>query len=130
MDPYCRSEAACHTDRYGGSISSLVGPTPTPGFSSTTPFTLTNVVVFPNVTQTALAADINAGDFALNTSNFTNNNTTPYANIGFELLAVTDGGGSALDVEYTAAPEPGTALLVLAGAMPMLGARRRRRKVS
>jgi fibronectin-binding autotransporter adhesin len=124
------SSAPANINLYGLTAANVVGPTPTPGFSSTTPFTLTNVVVFPNVTQTALAADINAGDFALNTSNFTNNNTTPYANIGFELLAVTDGGGSALDVEYTATPEPGTALLVLAGAMPMLGARRRRRKVS
>jgi len=122
------SIAPANIKLYGLTAANVVGATP--GFSSATPFTLTDVAVLPNVTQTALAADINAGDFALNTSNFTNNNSTPYANTGFELLAVTDGAGSALDVEYTATPEPGTALLVLAGATPMLGARRRRRRVN
>ena len=43
----------------------------------------------------------------------------------FEALG---GGAYSLDVVYNATPEPGTMMLVLAGAVPMLTARRRRRR--
>jgi fibronectin-binding autotransporter adhesin len=42
-------------------------------------------------------------------------------------LEAVNGGGFSLDVVYSATPEPGTMLLVLAGVTPMLSARRRRR---
>jgi fibronectin-binding autotransporter adhesin len=96
----------------------------TPGFSSSTPFTLT-IATLANTTQSALQADL--ADFTLNTSNFTNNNT-PGSGFTFSLAAVPDFGtsGSDLEIVYSATPEPGTAMLLLAGAMPMLWRRRRR----
>jgi fibronectin-binding autotransporter adhesin len=63
--------------------------------------------------------------FTLDTTNFVNNNAT--ATAGFYLEAVNSGGGETLDIGYNTAPEPGTAMLVLGGAVPMLMARRRRR---
>jgi autotransporter-associated beta strand protein len=77
-----------------------------------------------------------AGLFTLNTSNFTfagvNN---PYGSspssfsLEFEALS---GGDYDLVLDYNsynAAPEPGTAMLVIAGGLPMLMARRRRKNV-
>jgi len=76
-----------------------------------------------------------SGLFTLNTSNFTFAGVTnPYGSspssfsLEFEALS---GGDYDLVLDYnsySAAPEPGTAMLVLAGAVPMLMARRRRRK--
>jgi autotransporter-associated beta strand protein len=74
-----------------------------------------------------------AGVFTLDTSTFASaqNNATSTSNSSFalELIGPTaDGAAGTLDVVYfSATPEPGTTLLVLAGALPMLAARRRRR---
>jgi fibronectin-binding autotransporter adhesin len=67
--------------------------------------------------------------FVLDTSSFTLAN--PGSSSGeFALELVGSGGtGTGLDlVYYASAPEPGTAMLVLAGAMPMLAGRRRRQR--
>lgn len=117
--------SAATINLYGLTANNVAGATP--GFSSSTPFNLI-VATLANVTQSTLSADIASGDFVLNTSNFTNNNSTPYANTGFQLVALAAGGGSDLEISYTASPEPGTAMLVLGGAVPMLMNRRRRRR--
>jgi autotransporter-associated beta strand protein len=79
-----------------------------------------------NTTYTTLSNALAAGDFALTTSNFTNNNSASPSS--FSLEAMNDGGGtSELDVVYNASPEPGSAALLLGGLSPMLLARRRRR---
>ncbi len=53
-----------------------------------------------------------------------------YGSGGAPLLELEEVSGSSfsLDVVYNATPEPGTAMLVLAGGLPMLAARRRRRQ--
>jgi len=72
------------------------------------------------------------GLFALNTSGFTNEPTASTDGAAFlEFIGSGAGTGGTLDVSYgtyTATPEPGTTLLVLAGGLPMLAARRRRRQ--
>lgn len=71
-----------------------------------------------------------AGLFALNTTNFTFNGVSSPSQSLFSLEFQTVNGGSNLDLvlDYNAAPEPGTGLLVLAGGLPMLLNRRRRRR--
>ena len=70
-----------------------------------------------------------AGLFSLDTTGFVSANPGT-AGGGFYLEDIgTTGGAGTLDVVYNATPEPGTTLLVLAGAVPMLTARRRRRKL-
>jgi autotransporter-associated beta strand protein len=81
----------------------------------------------------ALANGSGSAVFALDTSAFTIDSAPPVAS-GFTLEFVGNGAGTGdnlvLDyVNYSAVPEPGTALLVLGGAAPMLMGRRRRRKV-
>jgi autotransporter-associated beta strand protein len=72
-----------------------------------------------------------AGLFALNTTNLTFNGVSSPSQSLFSLEFETVNGGSNLDLvlDYNATPEPGTGLLVLAGGLPMLMARRRRRIV-
>ena len=69
--------------------------------------------------------------FALDTSNFgsglTINGATPPTGI-FSLEFVNVSGTYDLVLDYNAAPEPGTAMLMLAGALPVLSVRRRRRR--
>jgi hypothetical protein len=72
-------------------------------------------------------APVTSQMFTLDTSNFVTNN--PSATGGFYLEALTSGSVETLDIGYTATPEPGTAMLVLAGGLPMLLNRRRRKKV-
>jgi len=110
---------------YGLTSGNLIGATP--GFSHSSPFTLT-IATLATTTQSALQADI--PDFTLNTSNFTGNNPINTAG-AISLVAVSDfgGAGSDLEIYYNAAPEPTTALLVLAGGLPMLAARRRRQPI-
>jgi autotransporter-associated beta strand protein len=73
-----------------------------------------------------------AGLFALNTTNFTFNGVNAPSESDFSLEFEPLGSGGNLDLvldyNYAAAPEPGTAMLVLAGALPMLTQRRRRRR--
>jgi fibronectin-binding autotransporter adhesin len=78
--------------------------------------------------MTADAGVAAANIFTLDTSNFVANN--PGISSSQFFLEEIGGSGTtgSLDIGYTATPEPGTALLVLAGAMPMLAARRRRRE--
>jgi hypothetical protein len=73
-----------------------------------------------------------SGLFTLDTSAFANASLTSTSTGSFALELVSNNGGSGyLDVVYsgyTPAPEPGTAVLVLCGGLPMLMARRRRRQ--
>ncbi len=68
--------------------------------------------------------------FALDTSNFVTANGS--AGTGtYQLELVDNGTSDLLEIQYsgyTPAPEPGTAMLVLAGGLPMLTQRRRRRR--
>jgi len=71
-------------------------------------------------------------DFVLSTSGFTAPSSASGLTTSWQLEVVGDSGlgasGQDLDLIYSATPEPGTAMLVLAGALPLLTARRRRRK--
>jgi len=81
-----------------------------------------------NVTSGALlTSGLSSDVFALNTSNFDNasGQVPPSA---FSLDFVTSGGGDNLVLTYNGTPEPCTTMLVLAGALPMLTGRRRRRR--
>jgi hypothetical protein len=73
-----------------------------------------------------LTSGLSSDVFALNTSSFASasGQVPPSA---FSLDFVTSGSGDNLVLTYNATPEPGTALLVLAGAAPLLAGRRRRR---
>jgi hypothetical protein len=64
--------------------------------------------------------------FALNTNGLTDT-TAPVSNSQFSLEFETVGGNTDLVLDYAAAPEPGTVLLVMSGLMPLLMSRRRRR---
>jgi len=66
--------------------------------------------------------------FALNTSGFAESGSgATTALSAFTLELVSNGsGGDNLVLDYTSAPEPGTAMLVLSGALPILLRRRRR----
>jgi autotransporter-associated beta strand protein len=124
----------------------------TAGFSSTSnysfPVLTFNAVNFPNdgaagtpgTGITVLATDNGSGAptvnptyaslFTLDTSAFANSSLGTASNGSFALeLNIAAGGSGDLEVDYaySAAPEPGTAMLVLAGGLPMLMARRRRR---
>ena len=66
--------------------------------------------------------------FALNTNGFTDNGGAVTSS-AFTLEAMNIGGNEDLVLDYTATPEPGTTILVLCGAVPMLMGRRRRRKL-
>jgi autotransporter-associated beta strand protein len=74
-----------------------------------------------------------AGLFTLDTTNFTFDGTTnPFSSypnsfsLEFEQVSGSDGNYD-LVLDYASAPEPASGLLVLAGGLPMLMARRRRR---
>jgi autotransporter-associated beta strand protein len=66
-----------------------------------------------------------SGLFVLNTSSFTVNGTSVPSS-AFTLELVTDSGGQALEINYTAAPEPGSVAMALAALIPSLAIRRRR----
>ncbi len=67
--------------------------------------------------------------FTLDTSAFVASNPVSGSGSSFYLEALgTQGGSETLEIGYNATPEPGTAMLILAGAIPMLTARRRRRE--
>jgi hypothetical protein len=79
---------------------------------------------------TDLTATSGSGIFALNTSGLTDASNAGLSSSSFTLEAVNMNSGTedlVLDYSYSATPEPGTAMLVLSGALPMLLARRRRR---
>ena len=68
--------------------------------------------------------------FALDTSALSINGNNQFSSpSNFSLYFETISGNNDLVLSYNAAPEPGTAMLVLGGALPMLMGRRRRRKV-
>jgi hypothetical protein len=69
-----------------------------------------------------------SGAFALSTSNFTDASNSSVTASNFTLEAVNFASTEDLVLDYNATPEPGTVLLVLAGAMPIFSARRRRRR--
>jgi autotransporter-associated beta strand protein len=70
-----------------------------------------------------------AGYFVLNTSSFSMNGVTAPSSSLFslEFEPIGTGGDYDLVLDYAAAPEPGTALLVMGGVVPMLMGRRRRK---
>ncbi len=129
-------------------LSSLTGnqttPTATTGFDATKSYSwiigtvssislngAANLPVTTN-TDTKLITGVNTDLFALDTSGFnlgTAGNALPSGAPGFELDAIGTGSGDNIVLSYEAAPEPGTAMLVLAGGLPTLIARRRRRKL-
>jgi fibronectin-binding autotransporter adhesin len=84
-------------------------------------------------TATNLLGNSASTPFALDTSAFTaatGAGSLPIAQGNFTLELITGAGitGENIQLQYTATPEPGTAMLVLAGGLPMLTARRRRRQ--
>jgi hypothetical protein len=70
-------------------------------------------------------------DFVLSTTGFTAPGSAGGLTTSWQLEVVADlslgSSGQDLDLVYNATPEPGTTLLALAGAMPILATRRRRR---
>jgi len=85
-----------------------------------------------NLTPTGSTATGSSGSyavFALDTSGFGNGFSLSGAdsnNFSLEFISVT--GGEDLVLDYNSAPEPGAAVLASLGAVPLLGARRRRRR--
>lgn len=73
-------------------------------------------------------ASADSGLFALNTNGFSASASPVVgSSSSFQLELIGDGSGQDLALVYSATPEPGTALLVLGGTVPILLARRRRR---
>ncbi len=91
----------------------------------------TQITINGNTTSagsTNLLASTSA--FALDTSGLSvgSNNTQFLSASNFSLYFETISGNNDLVLDYNGAPEPGTAMLVLGGAVPMLMGRRRRRR--
>jgi fibronectin-binding autotransporter adhesin len=80
--------------------------------------------------STTLATSGSSGAFVLDTSNFNLNQPPTASGDFFQLSLVNVSGTDELVVGYNTAPEPGAAMLLLAGVTPMLLARRRRRGFS
>jgi autotransporter-associated beta strand protein len=76
-------------------------------------------------TQTGVANGVAvSSQFVLNTSAF----SEPSSDFSLSLVEISSGDDALyLDYSYSAAPEPGTAILILGGITPMFLARRRRR---
>ena len=108
-------------------IIARTGTTSLPTFTgATNPYTAgTNLLTY---TPSGSGADA----FALDTSAFTMNGVAnPSSGFTLEFQQIAgDGGRYDLVLDYAAAPEPGTALLILGGVVPMLMGRRRRRSVN
>jgi len=85
-------------------------------------------------TATNLLGSSAAAPFALDTSNFSatvaGEGSSPIASSFFTVELITSGGGENIQLQFTTTPEPGTTLLVTAGVLPMLLARRRRKNPS
>ena len=114
---------------------------PTSGFTIAPVGTLTGVAnghynwIIAQDSGTLTGASVSPGTnvlgslFTLDTSNLSvNGGADPVASSAFTLEFLTDGSNKDLVLSYNAAPEPGTAMLVLAGVVPMLSDRRRRTK--
>jgi fibronectin-binding autotransporter adhesin len=89
--------------------------------------TITSSGASPISAGTPLSSSI----FALDTSGLNasiNGGASTTAAGTFSLLFETVGSNNDLVLSYTAAPEPGAAVLASLGAVPLLGARRRRRR--
>ncbi len=95
-------------------------------FSSVSGVSLTgsDTVVATNTPATAAG---NSGQFALDTTGFIGTNTGTEPDSYFQLDVLGTGGSGSLTLTYNAAPEPGTTMLILGAAFPMLMGRRRRR---
>ena len=78
-------------------------------------------VTLANSNDSAASSDL----FVLDTSDFPSTDAAPGSSFQLDLLQ--DGGGSDLVLSYNAAPEPGAALMTLAGFIPALLSRRRRK---
>jgi fibronectin-binding autotransporter adhesin len=141
------SVSATNSDPFTIQLSSLTGnqttPTATTGFAATssyswiigsaTSISLNGAAALSTTANadTKLLTGSSSDIFALDTSGFnlgTSGNSVPSGEAGFELDAIGTGSGDNLVLTYDATPEPGTTLLVLAGALPILATRRRRRR--
>jgi hypothetical protein len=107
--------------------------TPASGFGyGTQSFPIATAVNGITLNGTAVSNNTNlstadSSDFVLSTSGFTGPSSASGLTTSWQLEVVADvASGQDLDLVYNATPEPGSALLLLAGAMPMLAARRRR----
>ncbi len=115
----------------------LTAPSATGGFTKTLNYdwVIASVGSASGISNGTLATASNTGNpgtsglFTLDTSNFVtaNGGSFPIAS-SFSLQLDGLSGSQTLDVVYNATPEPGTALLVLGGALPMILGRRRRAK--
>ena len=86
-----------------------------------------------NLLMETVPADGTNTLFVLDTSSLgfsMNGVTNPTSGFKLELVNIGTGGDYDLVLDYNAAPEPGSAMLILAGALPMLMSRRRRRNKS
>jgi fibronectin-binding autotransporter adhesin len=103
------------TTSYTFQIASFTGSTNIPNAGATP------VILTAGGGKTVTSGDSNI--FALDTSSFAAANGVSQTKFYLEEIG---GSNGSLDVVYNAAPEPGTALLVVAGAAPIVRARRRR----
>jgi hypothetical protein len=140
--PISKGAGTAFTVRTTSLTGDQITPTAVTGFDATLNYswvigTVTSITVngatlsTDTNTDTVLATGVNSDAFALDTSGMnlgTVGNAIPTGGF-FELDAIGTGSGDnlVLSYNYSAAPEPGTAILVLAGGLPMLTARRRRR---
>jgi fibronectin-binding autotransporter adhesin len=115
------------------------GATPTGNFTSSLNYDWTIAAIngsatgiSPGVLATANSSgnSVSSGSniFSLDTTGFVAANSGIGSSASFLLELEGTSGAYSLDVVYNATPEPGAMMLVLAGAVPMLTARRRRRR--
>jgi len=124
----------------GSQFTVNITGSPSAGFGAgTQSFPIATAVNGISLNGTAVTSGTNlstadSSDFVLSTSGFTAPSSASGLTSSWQLEVVTDSGlggssGQDLDLVYSATPEPGTALLVLAGGLPMLLSRRRRKNV-
>lgn len=76
--------------------------------------------------NTVLTAGATSSLFSLDTSGFSDANSPVFGAASFQLALVGDGQGQDLALVYNATPEPGTAVLLLAGMAALVMSRQRK----
>jgi hypothetical protein len=120
----------------GNQFTVNITGTPASGFGyGTQSFPIATAVsgIMLNGAAVASGTDLStadASDFVLSTTGFTAPGSAGGLTTSWQLEVVADlslgSSGQDLDLVYSATPEPGTAMLILGGIVPMLTARRRR----